>query len=109
MPVTADDWIPAPGRTFGDPPVDVGPLYVPTPDYVVLGLTQTQRLPPGGRIIPTIETSFVVPGIPGTFTLPIDNYAFTHADPLRDLRGRSAKIRRLWALPDVLSPSPEEL
>jgi hypothetical protein len=50
-----------------------------------------------------------VPGYPGVFTLHIDNYAFTHADPLRDLRGRSDKIRRLYALPEVLPPDPEEL
>jgi hypothetical protein len=104
-----DDFLPAPGRMFGDPQVDVGPLYVPTEKYAVLGVQQTERLPPDGRIIPTIMVAFVVPGYPGTFTLPIDNYAFKHADPLRDLRGRSDKIRRLYALPEVLPRDPEEL
>jgi hypothetical protein len=94
---------------FGEPEVDVGPLYVPTEDYAVLGVNQTQRFPPDGRVIPTIETTFVIPGLPGTFVLYIDNYAFRFADPLRDLRGRSAKIRRLYALPEVLPRDPEEL
>jgi hypothetical protein len=109
MPLPVDDFVPAPGRMFGTPPVDVGPLYVPTERYAVLGVAQTQRQPADGRVIPTIETTFVVPGVPGTFTLPIDNYAFTHADPLRDLRGRAWKIRRLFALPDDLPHDPEEL
>ncbi len=101
--------LPAPGSAFGDPEVDVGPLYVPTADYVVKGVMQTERFPPDGRVIPTIETIFAVPGVPGSFTLWIDNYAFTHADVLGYLRGRSAKIRRLYALPDVFPPAPEEL
>jgi hypothetical protein len=109
LPVVGADWTPAPGRWIGEPPVDVGPLYVPTEDYAVLGVAQTTRWPGGGREIPTILTTFLVPGVSGTFSLHIDNYAFTHADPLRDLRGRSAKIRRLAALPEVLPPSPEEL
>jgi hypothetical protein len=109
MPATVDDYLPAPGRMFGTPPVDVGPLYVPTERYVVLGVAQSQRFPPDGRVIPTIETLFVVPGVPGTFSLNIDNYAFTHADPLRDLRGRGWKIRRLYALPELLPTDPEEL
>lgn len=110
MPVAEpDDFLPAPGRLFGDPQVDVGPLYVPTEKYVLLGVEQTQRIPPDGRIIPTILCTFTIPGYPGVYTLHIDNYAFEHADPLRDLRGRSDKIRRLYALPEVLPPDPEEL
>lgn len=104
-----DDYTPAAGRMYGDPEVDVGPLYVPTEDYVVLGVMQTERFPPDGRVIPTIETTFVVPGVPGTFTLWIDNYAFTHADVLGYLRGRSAKVRRLYALPEVTPRDPEEI
>ena len=110
MPVADPaDFVPAPGRMFGSPQVDVGPIYVPTDKYVVLGVQQTTRIPEDGRIIPTILTTFMVPGYPGTFTLHIDNYAFKYADPLRDLRGRSDKIRRLYALPEVLPPDPEEL
>lgn len=109
MPVGVEGWTPPPGRMYGNPPVDVGPLYVPTEDYAVLGVAQTTRWPGDGREIPTILTTFIVPGVSGTFTLHIDNYAFTYADPLRDLRGRSAKIRRLAALPEVLPPSPDEL
>lgn len=104
----ADDYSPAPGRLYGTPQVDVGPLYVPTLDYAVLGVRQTERFPPDGRRIPTIETTFAVPGVPGTFTLMIDNYAFSHADVLGYLRGRSWRIRRLMALPADLEPRAEE-
>lgn len=75
----------------------------------MLGIRQTERHPPDGRTIPTMETVFAVPGVPGRFTLLIDNYAFSHADVLGYLRGRSAKVRRLMALPAVLEPDPEEL
>lgn len=103
-----DDYAPAPGRLYGTPQVDVGPLYVPTLEYAVLGVRQTERYPPDGRRIPSIETTFAVPGVRGTFTLMIDNYAFSHADVLGYLRGRSARIRRLMALPASTPPDPEE-
>lgn len=108
MPVY-DSEEPPGGTLFGQPPVDVADLYIPTDDYRVLGLHQIMRNPPDGRTIPTIDTTFAIPGLPSTHELYIDNYAFTHADPLRDLRGRSKRIRRLYALPTVLPPDPEEL
>jgi hypothetical protein len=91
-------------RTFGEPPVDVAALYVPTTAYVVLGLSQIDRVRPrDGLIIPTVEVSFRVPGLPGTFTIRIDNYAFTHADVLRYLRERAYMLRAMFRLP---APSP---
>src|SRR6266540_7544351 len=101
-----DEFVPAPGRLFGSPEVDVGPLYVPTADYQVLGLAQEQRLPPDGRVIPDITVSFLVPGLPGVFTRRIDNYAFTHADVLAYMQERSALIRALYALPGDVPPEP---
>lgn len=98
-----------PDEPYGQPQVNVAPLYVPTDDYVVLSVNQTLRQPQDGRTIPTIEVGFTVPGEPGQHSLLIDNYAFAHADPLRDLRGRAAKIRRLYALPRLLPRDPEEL
>lgn len=101
----ADDYAPGPLRTFGDPPVDVGELYVPTTNYQVLGLAQTDRIRPrDGLVIPTIEVSFKVPGLPGVFTIRIDNYAFFHADPLEYMRERSYLIRALYALPSKSPP-----
>jgi hypothetical protein len=100
-----DDFVSAPLRTFGDPPVDVGDLYVPTPDYVVLALSQSERIRPRDqRIVPTIEVSFRVPGLAGVFTIRIDNYAFTHADVLGYMRQRSYLIHGLYALPAQLPP-----
>lgn len=104
-----EDYAPPAVHAFGTPPVDVGPLYVPTPAYLVIALEQTDRRRRDGKIVPTIAVSFTVPGLHGVFVIHIDNYAFTHADPLRDLRGRAWKIRRLYALPDVLPADPEEL
>jgi hypothetical protein len=111
MPVPAGDEIfdPTPGALYGDPPVDVGPLYVPTDDYEVLSLNQTVREPRDGRIIPTIEVGFDVPDLPGTHSILIDNYAFTHADVLGYMRGRASRLRRISALPEVLPVSPEEV
>lgn len=109
MPLPPGDWVPPAGNLFGDPEVDVGPLYVPTEYYAVQGVAQIERIRADGKVVPTIETTFVVPGTPGTHSLNIDNYAFTYADPLRDLRGRSKRILRLYALPTVLPPDPEEL
>jgi len=103
--VAADDFIPAQLQTFGEPPVDVGDLYIPTPDYVVRGLAQSERIRPrDGLVIPTVEVSFTVPGLPGIFTIRIDNYAFTHADVLAYMRERSYLIRSLYALPATRPP-----
>ena len=67
------------------------------------------RSPTDGRAIPTLETSFEVPGVPGLHTILIDNYAFTHADVLGYMRGRAHRLRRIMALPAELPPSPEEV
>jgi hypothetical protein len=94
--------------TFGEPPVDVSALYVPTVEYVVTSLDQDSRIRPrDGRMIPTVVVSFTVPGLPGNFTIAIDNYAFTHADVLEYMRERSYVIRSLYALPDKLPPYDE--
>jgi len=108
--VALDEGIAPPAaQAFGSPPVDVAPLYEPTPDYVVLGMHQTERFPPDGRVIPCLEVSFTVPGMPGRHTIIIDNYAFTHADVLGYLRGRASLLRRIMALPTMLPASPEEV
>ena len=98
-------YVPAGARLFGVPPVDVTALYQPTPAYVVLGLTQTdRRRPRDGLIIPTIVVSFRVPGLPGTQTIQIDNYAFTYADPLAYMRERSYMLWAMYALPEQVPP-----
>jgi hypothetical protein len=90
---------------FGQPPVDVTALYVPTLNYVVTGLQQTDRIRPrDGKLIPTIQVAFQVPGSPGNFTILIDNYAFTYANPLEYMNERSYLIRSLYSLPAVLPP-----
>src|SRR5436309_9852179 len=99
MPVY-DSEEPSGGATFGDPAVDVGELYLPTDLYRVMSLHQIQRFPPDGRTIPTIDVAFTVADTPGTHELYIDNYAFTHADPLSYLRGRAKRILHLYALPE---------
>jgi hypothetical protein len=111
MPVPAGDeiYVPAAGELYGDPPVDVSPLYVPTADYEVMSVNQTTREPRDGRIIPTLEVGFEVPGLPGSHAILIDNYAFSHADVLGYLRGRAARLRRIMALPAALPPDPEEV
>jgi len=111
MPIPAGDeiFVPAAGEVYGDPPVDVGELYLPTDDYEVMSLNQTTREPADGRIIPTIEVGFYVPDLPGAHTILIDNYAFTHADVLSYMRGRAARLRRIMALPTVLPADPEEV
>jgi hypothetical protein len=96
MPIADADYSPLPRVTFGDPPVDVGPLYVPTPDYIVLSVYQTQRFPPDGRVIPQIATTFTIPGLPGQYIIRLDNYGFEHGDPLGRLRTRAALIRALY-------------
>jgi hypothetical protein len=94
--------------TFGEPPVDVSELYVPSLEYVVRGLSQEERVRPrDGLVIPTIAVSFTVPGHPGTFTIRIDNYAFTHVDVLPYIRARAWLIRGLYALPGKLPPFHE--
>jgi hypothetical protein len=88
---------------FGEPPVDVTALYVPTPEYVVTSLDQDYRIrPTDGHLVPTVVVSFVVPGLPGNFTIRIDNYAFTHADPLEYMRERSWMLRGMYAIPETL-------
>jgi hypothetical protein len=111
MPLPAGDeiFVPAGNEPYGDPPVDVGPLYVPTDDYEVMSVNQTTREPQDGRIIPTLEVGFYVPGMGGAHSILIDNYAFTHADVLSYMRGRAARLRRIMALPEVLPPDPEEV
>jgi hypothetical protein len=99
------DAAPIASGAYGTPPVDVTALYQPTPAYVVIGLTQETRIRPrDGKMIPTIAVLFRVPGLPGNFTIRIDNYAFTHADPLEYMRERSYVIHSLYALPEVLPP-----
>lgn len=91
--------------SFGEPPVDVTALYVPTAAYVVTALDQEMRIRPrDGKLIPTVAVSFTVPGLPGTFTIRIDNYAFEHADPIQYMYERSYLIRGLYAIPDTLPP-----
>jgi hypothetical protein len=111
VPVPAGDeiFVPGGGEPYGDPPVDVGPLYIPADTYEVQSVNQTVREPQDGRIIPTIETSFRRPNDAGYHSILIDNYAFTHADVLGYLRGRSARIARIYALPEQLPPDPEEV
>jgi hypothetical protein len=100
-----DDYAPGPLQTFGDPEVDVGPLYVPTTNYIVKALSQSERIRPRDqKVIPTIEVSFVVPGLAGVWTIRIDNYAFTHVDVLAYMRERAYLIRALYALPTVSPP-----
>ncbi len=90
---------------YGTPPVDVTALYQPTLDYVVTGLMQTDRIRPRDqKLIPTIQVTFQVPGLPGHYTILIDNYAFTHADPLEYMRARAYLIRGLYAIPQVFPP-----
>jgi hypothetical protein len=79
--------------------VDVTDLYQPTTDYVVLGLSQEDRIRPRDQlVIPTIAVTFTVPGLAGTHELRIDNYAFGVADVLGYLRERTAALRALYAL-----------
>ena len=111
MPLPAGDEIfaPAPNELYGEPAVLVTPLYAPTADYQVQTISQTVRTPQDGRIIPTLEVDFSMPGYAGLHSILIDNYAFDHADVLGYLRGRAARIRRIYALPQELPPDPEEV
>jgi hypothetical protein len=100
-----EDFAPGPLQTFGDPPVNVGPLYVPTTNYIVKSLSQSERIrPTDQKVVPTIEVSFIVPGLAGVWTIRIDNYAFTHVDVLAYMRERAYLIRALYALPAVSPP-----
>jgi hypothetical protein len=104
VPFAVDDFASGPLRTFGEPPVDVGELWLPTTAYIVKALSQSERIrPTDQKVVPTIEVTFVVPGLAGVFTIRIDNYAFTHVDVLEYMRERSYLIRALYALP---YPSP---
>lgn len=101
----ADRFTPPASEAFGFPPVDVSPLYVPTVDFVVVSLAQEDRIRPSdGKLVPTIAVMFSVPGLPGQFTIRIDNYAFTFADPVAYVHERAHLIRSLYALPNVLPP-----
>ena len=106
MPLPAGDeiFVPPGADVYGTPPVDVSRLYLPTNEYVVQSVNQTTRYPAGGRAIQTIEVDFAVVGLPGIYSILIDNYAFDHADPLEYLRHRTYTIRELWALPERLPP-----
>jgi hypothetical protein len=105
MAFAVDEFASGPLRTFGDPPVDVGELYLPTTAYIVKALSQSERIrPTDQKVVPTIEVTFVVPGKAGVFTIRIDNYAFTHVDVLEYMRERSYLIRALYALPAVSPP-----
>jgi hypothetical protein len=107
VPAVTDSaaYVPLGIQTFGEPPVEIGPLYVPTHDYQVVDLAQQERIRPRDeKVIPTVEVSFRVPGLPGVFTIRIDNYAFRHVDVLEYLRERSHLIRSLYALPAKLPP-----
>jgi hypothetical protein len=99
MPVVGqDEYGPLPGQLFGDPPVDVAPLYVPTPDHVVLSVYQTERFMSTGKRIPQIGVVFAVPGLPGTFTRRIANERFDDPSALAFLQQRAEQIRALYAL-----------
>jgi hypothetical protein len=90
---------------FGTPPVDVSKLYEPTLDYVVTALLQTDRIRPrDGKLIPAVQVSFQIPGLPSSHTILIDNYAFTHANPLDYMQERAWLIRGLYAIPETLPP-----
>lgn len=104
MPAAEQAFLPD-TTAFGEPPVDVTALYQHTAAYVVTALDQEMRIRPrDGKLIPTVAVSFGVPGLPGTFTIRIDNYAFTHADPIAYMYERSYVIRGLYALPETLPP-----
>jgi hypothetical protein len=106
VPIPAGDevFVPPEAENYGEPPVDASILYLPTNEYVVQSINQTTRYPADGRAIQTIEVDFNVVGLPGLYSILIDNYAFAHADPLEYLRHRTYTIRELWALPEQLPP-----
>lgn len=95
---------PLPEVLFGDPEVDVGPLYAATEAWVVIGLAQNARYPPDGRSIPDIDVTFRIPGLFGTFTRRIDNYAFEHANPVEYMWERVQQLKAIYALPGEYDP-----
>jgi hypothetical protein len=104
LPAADELFIPPGADNYGEPPVDVGPLYIPTDFYEVQAINQTQRYPSDGRIINTLDVSFLVSGVPGIHNILIDNYAFTHADPIEYLYERSYLLKAAMALPEQLPP-----
>lgn len=106
MPIPAGDevFVPPEAEHYGDPAVDVSTLYLPTEEYEVQSVNQTTRYDRTGRAIQTIEVGFQIVGLPGLYSILIDNYAFDHADPLEYIRQRVYKVRELWALPERLPP-----
>jgi hypothetical protein len=106
VPIPAGDeiFVPPEAESYGDPPVDVSILYLPTAEYEVQTVNQTVRYDRTGRAIQTIEVDFQILGLPGLYSILIDNYAFDHADPLEYIRHRVYTVRELFALPERLPP-----
>jgi hypothetical protein len=104
LPVGDAAVTPPEAASYGDPPVDVSPLYLPTAEYEVQTVNQTTRYDRTGRAIQTIEVDFQILGLAGLYSILIDNYAFDHADPLEYIRHRVYTVRELWALPERLPP-----
>jgi hypothetical protein len=106
VPIPAGDqtFVPPDATHYGDPPVDLTDIYIPTELYTVQACMQTQRYPSDGRIINTIDVSFTVPNVPGNHDILIDNYAFTHADPVQYLYERAYLLQSVIALPNQLPP-----
>lgn len=98
MPVADPDWSPLPEQLFGDPPVDVAPLYVPTENHVVVSVYQTERYMSDGHPIPQIAVDFAIPGYPGTFTRRIANYRFDQGLALTFLEDRALQIKEIYRL-----------
>jgi hypothetical protein len=106
MPIPAGDeiFVPPEAERYGDPPVDVSILYLPTAEYEVQSVNQTVRYDRTGRAVQTIEVDFQIVGLPGLYSILIDNYAFDHADPLEYIRHRVYTVRELFELPERLPP-----
>lgn len=106
MPLPTGDevFVPPEAERYGEPPVDVSRLYLPTAEYEVQSVNQTVRYDRTGRAIQTIEVDFQILGLPGLYSILIDNYAFDHADPLESIRHRVYNVRELFALPERLPP-----
>lgn len=104
LPAGDEIFVPPDAERYGDPPVDVSLLYLPTEEYEVQTVNQTVRYDRTGRAIQTIEVDFQIVGLPGLYSILIDNYAFDHADPLEYIRHRVYTVRELFALPERLPP-----
>jgi hypothetical protein len=106
VPIPAGDevFVPPDAESYGDPAVDVSPLYLPTAEYEVQTVNQTVRYDRTGRAVQTIDVDFQILGLPGLYSILIDNYAFDHADPLEYIRHRVYTVRELYALPKRLPP-----